>query len=100
MKKSLEKSKIILEENRKMVGQKFAYKKTHTFKIIACHSRANKNVTKRLKNTCCAVCGVENCQTKKRQRTQQKQKPIEDSNLVSLSFKLYLKKLASWELTQ
>ena len=35
MKKSLEKSKNILEEKRKMVKQKICIKKTNTFTIIA-----------------------------------------------------------------
>ena len=35
MKKSLEKSKNVLEEKRKIVKQKICIKKTHTFTIIA-----------------------------------------------------------------
>ena len=35
VKKSLEKSKNVLEEKRKIVKQKICIKKTHTFTIIA-----------------------------------------------------------------
>ena len=35
VKKSLEKSKNVLEENRKIVKRKICIKKTHTFTIIA-----------------------------------------------------------------
>ena len=46
MQKSLEKSKIVLEEKRKTVKQKICIKR-HTFTITS-HSRANKNNPKKI----------------------------------------------------
>ena len=63
VKKSLEKSKNVLEEKSKIVERKICIKKTHTFTIIAMNCVQEQIKTKRRPIIDPAIAGVKTCVT-------------------------------------
>ena len=88
-KKSLEKSKNVLEEKRKMVKQKICIKKTNRFTIIAVNF-----VQEQFKNMTCQQVSVE---SKNRSKSQESNKMRNLAGVFFMIFKRKLNKMATYE---